>query len=102
MLQVIAIEPEHVPFVEATETSVTSEGSESVTTTLCEVSPFLFVTVSVYVSNAPTETGSGLSVFVIFRSVSGGPLGGGGGGAASVVGVHVAALPSWGNVPRPA
>ena len=47
MLHVIAMEPEHVPFVDATETSVTSEGSESVTTTLCAVSPFLFVTVKV-------------------------------------------------------
>ena len=47
MLHVTASVPEHVPFVEATETSVTSEGSESVTTTPLAVSPFLFVTVNV-------------------------------------------------------
>ena len=92
-MQVIAIEPEHVPFVDATDTSVTSDGSESVTTTLCAVSPFLFVTVSVYVSSAPTDTGSGLSVFVIFRSVNGGPVGGGGGATSSFVTVHVAVSP---------
>ena len=47
MLQVIGFVPEQLPFVEDTETNVTAEGSESVTTTLFAVSPFLFVTVSV-------------------------------------------------------
>ena len=45
--QLIGLDPEQVPFVVETETSVTPEGSASVTTTLLAVSPFLFVTVSV-------------------------------------------------------
>ena len=45
--QVIAFVPVHVPFVVATETNATSEGSESVTTTSVAVSGPLLVTTSV-------------------------------------------------------
>src|SRR5207249_1633923 len=51
------------------ETSVTFDGSESVTVTDVAWSGLKFVTAMLYVSTPPGQTGSGLSVLVMARSV---------------------------------
>ena len=71
MLQLVVLVPEQVQPDAVLETNVVPAGIVSVTTTLVAAMVVDgFVTVIVYVSVPPIDTGSGLSVFVIERSAT--------------------------------